>query len=110
MRVRQTAATCVAILQVEEGLWSFARVGGIEATNTAAERARRCAVIWRRISGGPASASGSRFVARRLSVVAPCRQQTRHVLADLTSCFEADCRGPAIRSLVPADQAQINVA
>jgi transposase len=48
----QTAATCFEILKVEEGLWTFARVKGIEPTNNAAERALRHAVIWRRISGG----------------------------------------------------------
>ena len=106
----RTAATCFEILKVEEGLWSFVRVRGIEPTNNAAERALRFAVIWRRISGGTDSASGSRFVERMLSVVATCRQQGRDVLEYLTSCFEADCRGQAIPSLVPADQTQINVA
>jgi hypothetical protein len=37
----KTAATCFEILKVEEGLWSFARVRGIEPTNNAAERALR---------------------------------------------------------------------
>ena len=76
----KTAATCFEILKVEEGLWSFARVRGIEPTNNAAERALRFAVIWRRISGGTDSASGSRFVERMLSVVTTCRQQGRDVL------------------------------
>jgi transposase len=106
----RTAATCFEILKVEEGLWSFARVRGIEPTNNAAERALRFAVIWRRISGGTDSVSGSRFVERMLSVVATCRQQGRNVLEYLTSCFEADCRGQAIPSLVPASPTKINVA
>jgi transposase len=106
----KTAATCFEILKVDEGLWSFARVRGIEPTNNAAERALRFAVIWRRISGGTDSASGSRFVERMLSVVATCRQQGRNVLEYLTSCFEADCRGQAIPSLVPASQEQIKAA
>src|SRR5262245_3271796 len=58
----QTAATCFEILKVEEGLWAFARVEGVEPTNNAAERMLRHAVIWRRISGGTDSARGSRFV------------------------------------------------
>jgi transposase len=45
-----------------------------------------------------------------LSVVATCRQQGRNVLEYLTSCFEADCRGQAIPSLVPADPTRINAA
>ena len=106
----RTAATCFESLKVEEGPWSFARVRGIEPTNNAAERALRFAVIGRRIGGGTDSTAGSRFVERVLSVVATCRQQGRNVLESLTSCFEADCRGQAIPSLVPADQTQINVA
>jgi transposase len=105
----KTAATCFEVLQVEEGLWSFARVRGIEPTNNAAERALRFAVIWRRISGGTDSLSGSRFVERMLSVAATCRQQGRKMLEYLTSCFEADCRGQAIPSLVPASPEQIKV-
>ena len=35
----KTSATCFEILKVEEGLWTFARVPGIEPTNNAAERA-----------------------------------------------------------------------
>lgn len=106
----KTAATCFEILKVDEGLWTFARVRGIEPTNNAAERALRFAVIWRRISGGTDSQCGSRFVERTLSVVATCRQQGRNVLDYLTSCFEADRRGQAIPSLLPARQPDIKVA
>ena len=97
----KTAATCFEILKVEEGLWTFARVKGVEPTNNAVERALRHAVIWRRISGGTDSVGGSRFVERMLTVVETCRQQGRNVLDYLTTCFEADCRGQAIPSLLP---------
>ena len=106
----KTAATCFEILKVEEGLWTFARVKGVEPTNNAVERALRHAVIWRRISGGTDSADGSRFVERMLTVVATCRQQGRNVLDYLTSCFEADLRGQAIPSLLPADAAEAEAA
>jgi transposase len=106
----KTAATCFEILKVEEGLWTFARVRGIEPTNNAAGRALRFAVIWRRISGGTDSPSGSRFVERMLSVVATCRQQDRKVLEYLTSCFEADRRGQAIPSLLPVRESDIKAA
>jgi len=106
----KTSATCFEILKVEEGLWTFARVKGIEPTNNAAERALRFAVIWRRISGGTDSRRGSRFVERTLSVVATCRQQGRDVLEYLTSCFEADHRGQPIPSLVPASQPKAKAA
>jgi transposase len=99
----KTAATCFEILKVEEGLWTFVRVEGIEPTNNASERALRHAVIWRRISGGTDSADGSRFVERMLTAVATCRQQKRNVLDYLSSCFEAHLRGQKVPSLVPAN-------
>jgi transposase len=95
---------------VEESLWTFARVVGVPPTNNAAERAKRHAVIWQRISGGSDSAEGSRFVDRMLTVVATCRQQGRKVLDHLTSCFEAARRGQAIPSLLPATPPKIKVA
>jgi transposase len=106
----KTAATCFEILKVEEGLWTFARVKGIEPTNNAVERALRHAVIWRRISGGTDSADGSRFVERMLTVVATCQQQGRNVLDYLTMCFEADRRGQALPSLLPSTNSKIDAA
>ncbi|MHC5539440.1 IS66 family transposase [Singulisphaera rosea] len=106
----KTAATCFEILKLEEGLRTFARVKGVEPTNNAAERSRRHAVIWRRISGGTASVQGSRFVERMLTVVATTRQQGRNVLAYLTSCFEADRRGHTVPSLLPAGTSDIKAA
>jgi transposase len=98
----KTAATCFEILKVEEGLWTFVRVEGVEPTNNASERALRHAVIWRRISGGTDSVDGSRFVERMLTAVATCRQQKRNVLDYLSACFEAHLRGQKVPSLVPA--------
>ena len=98
----KTAATCREFLKVEEGLWTFVRVEGVEPTNNDAERALRHAVIWRQISGGTDSDEGSRFVERMLTVVATCRQQERNVLDYLTSCFEAHLRGQKVPSLLPA--------
>jgi transposase len=98
----KTAATCFEILKVEEGLWTFVRVEGIEPTNNASERALRHAVIWRRISGGTDSSDGSRFVERMLTVIATCRQQKRNVLDYLSSCFEAQLRSQKVPSLLPA--------
>jgi transposase len=106
----KTAATCFEILKVEEGLWTFARIKGVEPTNNAVERALRHAVIWRRISGGTDSVDGSRFVERMLTVAATCRQQGRNVLDYLSSCFEADCRGQALPSLLPVAKAGTDAA
>jgi transposase len=99
----KTAATCFEILKVEEGLWTFARVEGVEPTNNASERALRHAVIWRRISGGTDSIDGSRFVERMLTVIATCRQQKHNVLDYLRACFAAQSRGQKIPSLLPVN-------
>jgi transposase len=96
--------------KVEEGLWAFSRVQGIDPTNNAAERALRHAVIWRRISGGTDSVLASRFVERMLTVVATCRQQGGNVLHYLTSCLEASRRGQDIPSLLPVPTAKIEAA
>ena len=106
----RTAATCFEILKVEEGLWTFVRVPEVEATNHAAERAWRHAVIWRRIRGGTDRGRGSRFVERMRTVVATWRQQGRNVLEYLTSGFEADRRGHALPALVPVTAPEIKVA
>jgi hypothetical protein len=57
------------LLKVEEALWLFVRVAGVEPTHNAAERALRPAVIWRRTSLGTQSTLGSQFVARMLTVM-----------------------------------------
>jgi transposase len=98
-----TAATCFELLKVEGGLWTFARVEGVEPTNNASERALRHAVIWRRVGGGTDSADGSRFVERMLTVIATCRQQKRDVLEYLSACYEAHLRGQKVPSLLPAN-------
>lgn len=98
----KTAATCGELLRLWECLWTFTRVAGVEPTNNAAERALRHAVIWRRISGGTDSETGSRYVERMLSVVATCRQQGRDVLGYLTSCHRARLYGRPAPSLIPA--------
>jgi transposase len=43
----KTAGTCRKMLEVEESLWTFVRVEGVEPTNNAAERAVRPGVRWR---------------------------------------------------------------
>jgi transposase len=106
----KTGATCFEILKVEEGLWTFARVPDVEPTNNVAERAMRHAVIWRKISGGTDSPSGSRFVERMLTVVGTCRQQGRNVLDYLMSCFQATRQGQPIPSLLPTKQKKVKAA
>jgi transposase len=84
-RSSKTKGTCRQIRTLEAALWTFVRVGGVEPTNNAAERALRRAVLWRRKSFGTQSAAGSRFVERILSVVTTLRQQGRDVMEYLTA-------------------------
>jgi transposase len=72
----------------------------VEPTNNTAERALRHGVLWRKSSGGTASASGSRFVSRLLGVIETCCQRDRSVLDFLTSCFEASVRSQLVPSLL----------
>ncbi len=97
----KTARTCQELLKVEQALWLFVRVVGIEPTNNAAERALRPAVIWRRISLGTQSALGSLFVARMLTVTQTLRAQQRPVLDFLTEACEAARQGTPAPSLLP---------
>ena len=104
----RTAGTCRELLAGETHLWTFVRVEGIEPTNNHAERALRHGVIYRELSGGTDSSSGSRFVERILSVVATCRQQGINVLDYLTRCYQAqlECRSaPPLAPIAPTTQA-----
>jgi transposase len=98
----RTAGTCRELLAGETHLWTFVRVRGIEPTNNHAERALRHGVIDRKLSGGTASESGSRFMERMLSVVATCRQQGIDVLDYLSRCYQALLESRPAPSLLPA--------
>jgi transposase len=98
----RTAGTCRELLAGETHLWTFVRVEGVEPTNNDAERALRHGVIYRKLSGGTDSESGSRFVERMLSVVATCRQQDINVLGYLTRCYQAHLDGEPAPSLLPS--------
>src|SRR5512142_249545 len=101
----KTAGTCRELLTGETHLWTFVRVEGIEPTNNDAERALRHGVIYRKLSGGTDSESGSRFVERMLTVVATCRQQEINVLDYLTRCYQAHLDGRPAPSLLPSASA-----
>jgi transposase len=101
----KTAGTCRELLSGETHLWTFVRVEGIEPTNNGAERALRHGVIYRKLSGGTDSESGSRSVERILSVVATCRQQDINVLDYLTRCYQAHLDRQPAPSLLPASSA-----
>lgn len=97
----KTAGTCEKLWQVQDALWTFAQVEGVEPTNNAGERALRFAVVWRKMSRGAKSAVGNAFVARMLSVHATLRQQRRSVYEYLREACRAHRAGQAGPSLVP---------
>jgi transposase len=70
-------------------LWTFVEVEQVHPTNNASERALRQAVIWRKLSFGTQSPTGSRFVETILTVFETCRQQSRRVFDDLTTVLKA---------------------
>jgi transposase len=95
-----TAKVCRKPLEIERSLWTFAAAEGVPPHNNAAERAPRHGVIWRKVSGGTDSESGSRFVEGVLTIVATCRQRGRDVLGFLTECFRAGFEGRTAPSLL----------
>ena len=96
-----TAATCSHLFERFDHLWTFLSHAEVEPTNNAAERALRHAVIWRKLSFGTQSASGSRFMETLLSVIETCRQQKRDVLSFVTRAVEAHFAHQPCPSLLP---------
>ena len=93
---------CKELWEHREHLWTFIEIEGVEPTNNAAEQALRHAVIWRKLSFGTQSASGSRFVERMLTVIETCRRQKRNVYSWLTEAVQADFNQQPIPSLLSA--------
>lgn len=90
------------LVEYKERLWTFLEVEGVEPTNNAAEQALRHAVIWRKLSFGTQSKSGSQFVERMLTVIETCRRQRRNVYAWLAATIQAHYNGQQAPSLLPA--------
>jgi transposase len=101
----KTVRTCRNLLNVETALWVFVYQEGIEPTNNVAEQALRPAVIWRGLSFGSQSESGSKFVARMLTVNRALKAQVRSVLDFLTESCIAARHGTEPPSLIPTIQA-----
>lgn len=97
-----TKRSCKELWKYRERLWTFVDVEGVEPTNNAAERSLRHAVIWRKLSFGTKSASGSRFVERMLTVIETCRMQKKDVFAWLVDAVQARQMGRVCPSLVQA--------
>ena len=88
------------LLARNEALWTFVDHDGVPATNNAAERAIRKAVMWRRGSFGSQSDRGLRFVERMLTVIATKRRRTGGVLDYLVEVARAALGGSAAPSLL----------
>jgi hypothetical protein len=91
---------CKELWEHRERLWTFVDVAGVEPTNNGAEQALRHAVIWRKLSFGTQSASGSRFVERLLTVIETCRRQHRNAFQWLVEAVQADLKGQSSPSLM----------
>lgn len=98
----KTAGTCQHILDRYDALWTFQEVEDVSPDNNFAERELRLAVIWRKLSFGTQSASGSRYVERLLSMVATCKRQARRPLEFLTEVIQNHFSGAALPNLLPA--------
>src|SRR6202790_3819901 len=96
-----TYGFCKELVEHGEHLWTFTNVDGVEPTNNAAEQALRHAVIWRKLSFGTQSASGSQFVERLLTVIETSRRQRRNVFSWLVATVQAHYNGQHTPSLLP---------
>lgn len=93
MRDKKTARFCTALIAQQDALWTFTRTAGVPATNNAAERALRHAVMWRKTSGGTQTEHGNRAVERLLTIRETCRRQGHRLHSYLTDAITADLHG-----------------
>jgi transposase len=92
---------CQELYDHREWLWTYVEHEGIEPTNNISERALRHGVIWRKLSFGTQSDSGSRFVETMLTVIETCRQQDRPVFTYITDAVQAHFAHAICPSLLP---------
>jgi len=96
-----TYGFCKELVEHGENLWTFIDAEGVQPTNNAAEQALRHAVIWRKLSFGTQSTSGSQFVERLLTVIETCRRQCRNVFSWLVAAVQAHYNEQHTPSLLP---------
>ncbi|MCE9531350.1 MAG: IS66 family transposase [Planctomycetes bacterium] len=95
-----TYGFCKELVEHKKNLWTFVDIEGIQPTNNAAEQALRHAVIWRKLSFGTQSASGSRFVERLLTVIETCRRQSQNTFQWLINAVDAHLNKQHVPSLL----------
>jgi transposase len=80
-------------------LFTFLHCPGIEATNNAAERALRPAVVARKTWGGNRTADGAKTQQTLISIIATCRQQGKDSFDRIKDLFLSPV--PIVLDLVP---------
>jgi transposase len=83
-------------------LFVFAHADGVPPTNNAAERALRQAVIFRKLSFGTESRSGSKTLAVVMSVLETCRRQSLHALTWITRAVTQHQQNHPAPKLLPS--------
>ena len=83
----------------EPWLFTFLHCPGIEATNNAAERALRPAVVARKTWGGNRTESGAKTQQILISVLTTCRQQAKDSFDRITKLFLSPT--PIVLDLAP---------
>ena len=101
---KRLIGTCKELYKHRSWLWTFTEIEGIEPTNNTAERALRPAMIYRKLSFGTQSASGSRFIERILTVSKTCRLQNRSPFQYLVAAMKAHFSQQTPPSLLPTEE------
>jgi transposase len=97
----KTRRFAAGLLEHEQALWTFTTTPGVPATNNAAERALRHAVLWRKSCYGTQTDHGDRLVERLLTIRETCRLQRRRLHDYLTTSITAGLHGHAIPAPSP---------
>lgn len=96
-----TAETCRRLLNECSSLFVFTHHPGVSPTNNAAEQALRKSVIFRKLSSGTESPTGSRTLSVILSTLETCRRQGRHALSYLHAAIQAHFHHTPAPQLLP---------
>ena len=100
-RDKRTARFCAGLIAHEQALWTFTQISDVPATNNAAERALRHAVMWRKTSYGTQTDHGNRATERLLSIRETCRLQGRRLHSYLTDAITANLHNQPIPAPLP---------
>ena len=88
-RHEKTSAFCRCLSNHNYSLFLFAETSGVSPTNNPAEQSLRRAVIFRKLSFGTESGSGSEVIAITFSVVETCRRLGRDAQSYLREAVHA---------------------